>query len=1446
VTDPVTSTGGNAPGLLFQDLIKDRATAFVPRPWLAGDIERCLSDAATRIVLVTGEPGAGKTSLLAGLARAHPEWQHYFIRKDSRTALAGSDLQSFLLTIGHQLARVRPELFEPQRLEVTVDQRIGTVEAGARAVGIRIDDLRASPFHRTASLRVEQDILRVSGSALGVEIGTATVEPRLLEPGVLAHLALIGPAQVLLSDMPDERIVLLVDALDEGAHEPGATLLDWLATGPQLPANVRVVVTSRPHAALDRLRSARGGSLAEITIDPLSPQVRDDLLTYADQELAPETAAKALRANGRDPVEFARALVRQASGNFLYVAMYLRALHQAIDEDDAPLTTRLTNADAVPDGLHGLYAFFVETARTDLERLGMLDISDPLTPTDLVTPAWEGAAQPLLGVLTVAREPLTPEQLRTLAGIRVWPRALHSVLGRIRWLLSARDGRYAFYHPSVAQFLTDPQVAREHPDWGVAEQEWHERIVRHYRAGAPSWADVDWPAVDRYGLAHLAHHLVQCRPAIAAEVPDLVCPGLRLAGRAAFGSDRYFTRVVETAADHLLDAAPAPSDTPAVLFLATVRRQLRRTTFMAAPAVYGLLARLGRVDEAMTRLSALAPSGQQVAALLEVHRHTSHPVRRAAVRELLGEAASMAPLDSHDSVRGFVEEAARRLAPHDLRLALHLWERAQREAWKPAPPDDVLRAAADEADHGDAIELVAGMSSGRCGAYLDLADRAHGGDRDELLAWTGRALRHAAPAERLTSLVRLAGTLRATRPEHADRLAEQTLRELAEAWPGEDGALAHAVAEAAEHAAGPYPALSRELLRRLDTVEVTGLVTDAFFHAARTWAALGDIPAAHRLIDRVLGFGNGVWYTNKAAKVLAAFDGEAATALIDAACARVPPEPSSRDMLSRLHHDGDLETLAEALAGRAPERAVAYARAIATTEWQPPFKDRYSALALVAHRRADAGDLAMARSILDEALHAAEEVPPVADPPLWGFYHLAGEGGGVSRGNAVSDPVAEIPMVMNHTNDWQRLVEQRFHSDPSDILRAMTPSTWSVGQPYCWARTIRCFAEAVAVRDPDRARTLVDALTDPCERVVGLAGLFGTAAAGADRAAADRLWAEFGQAYAAIPRYEWNLPQQQDGPLAYVRPDHRSRFEAAVRLLPWEADPAMAFLGADGTPYLLSMFHFAFGADASRRYASDVLDGRQPYPPFAHTHRSLLGMPPDVHGPLLTGVMLAPAIVNECLATASGAPPAVESPPVLEDELYAAFVDMALLGPEAGAARVRPLLDSPRLPAVAALVARAAEIHGTGHPAVAVLCADVVAAAERAEPARHAVTLLQLARSPATAGLVDAENLLERTLALSDNPWERVERDEVLRELFAILLDRSPGTALRLLYDRTADGWAMAAAMLENAVAPLLEALGPDAPLLLHRALRRAVACVSAQGRTDVPSIDGVRTALGG
>jgi hypothetical protein len=77
----------------------------------------------------------------------------------------------------------------------------------------------ASPFHRTAMLSVELTADVVRGSLIGLDIGRANLEPRLLEPSNLAQLVLVGPAEVLLTKDPAARIVILLDALDEAASE---------------------------------------------------------------------------------------------------------------------------------------------------------------------------------------------------------------------------------------------------------------------------------------------------------------------------------------------------------------------------------------------------------------------------------------------------------------------------------------------------------------------------------------------------------------------------------------------------------------------------------------------------------------------------------------------------------------------------------------------------------------------------------------------------------------------------------------------------------------------------------------------------------------------------------------------------------------------------------------------------------------------------------------------------------------------------------------------------------------------------------------------------------------------------------------------------------------------------------------------------------------------------
>jgi hypothetical protein len=180
----------------FEDLIRDHTGPdFVERGWLCEQIEDALTSDTCRYVLVTGEPGAGKTNLLAGLAKTRRDWLRYFVRQDSRTALVGGDVWSFLMSIGHQLAWQRPEIFQQDRLKVVGQQRIMRVEAEARVVGIQIDDLIVSPFQRTAELALEQRIgnVRGGGSVIGVHIGTAYLEPRRMPPNVLAPFSASWP-----------------------------------------------------------------------------------------------------------------------------------------------------------------------------------------------------------------------------------------------------------------------------------------------------------------------------------------------------------------------------------------------------------------------------------------------------------------------------------------------------------------------------------------------------------------------------------------------------------------------------------------------------------------------------------------------------------------------------------------------------------------------------------------------------------------------------------------------------------------------------------------------------------------------------------------------------------------------------------------------------------------------------------------------------------------------------------------------------------------------------------------------------------------------------------------------------------------------------------------------------------------------------------------------------
>ncbi|MEW2258459.1 hypothetical protein [Streptomyces sp. NPDC047869] len=1477
------------PGHTFEDVVRARTEGdFVERTWLYDEIERALESERGQYVLVTGEPGAGKTSLLAGLARARPDRLRYFFRRDSRTALTGGDVQSFLLAVGHQLAQARPELFELEQLSVVIKQHIDSVEVEGRVVGIRIEDLSVSPFQRTAALELEQRIGDVAGTVSGVEIGTARLEPRLLDPDNLAHLALIGPARVLAAQDPEARIVILLDALDEIADddtvEPRKRLLHWLARSPELPGNVRVVVTSRPHSGLRLFRSAREEQLTEVVIDAGSPEVVADLRSYADRVLETDAVLAMERAKHQLSGSTKQYAVKRAAGNFLYLATYARALTDAIAQQDDGLVDRLLAFSGVPGSLTGLYGFFVEMAR------------EALTPWAGEPVGWERVGRPIVGVLTVAREPLPEDRLLALSGTPSSKEA-QRVLESLRWLLDRQGGRIAFFHPSISEFLVGREARDGHPECWVDEAEWHERIVGSYRGSAPSWADVDWTRVDRYGLAHLAAHVLKAGPRSLAEAVDLVCPGMRRAVRAEFGAESRFLELVDGIARHVADSAPVAAGLPALTYLGVVRHRVARSGGTPVPRALGLMARLGRLKEALEHAAGMRPSMGQFTAVAEILRYarpgpgdpSADELRDLLVESALTVRGDGSRRDDAFEARRAAEVAARLLAPHDAERAVRLWrhgqERVGAESRSGKSLDAVYRAAAGaEQDVDRARALIGRIDGARWADYLDLAERADGVDAMALLHEAERCLQSTGPATHVLGLARLAAAWARHDPGTGRQFLGQVRAQVFSA--GEDKELPGQLVAAAHVLADTDRTTARLLLSRLDTVESNGATEDAVLDGAGLWTRWGSPERARTLVDRYLAGTRGKWAPwarLDAMKALGELSRAEELRLIEEVHTTVTGRSDPRgDPLRSVRFDGALLGVVRRMAEYDLERAAQMARGILQTvpfdhwPWLEGAKrpdheifglDRYSALAGIGHLHVARGERAQAEGVLEEMRREAER--PV---PLRGS---AGPGAGFSSATSgPREPSADnlwdqlnmiaAQTMFNLSEEWAAYVRAHFFRRPADVLRAV-----ELGAHGTTARLVRRFAEHLAGRDMTRATALVRSIADPGERAIGYADLHlaahGPTASSRHGREADAFSKEVDRALGDLPHHRWTAggalertagdepgfrmraggrEQAEDEALAYARPDHRVRFELAVRALGCREDDMRAI---QGQSYLAQAHRSSFLAWASAVHVALEIDDVGRDEVFGPIHWNNLTA--EIDQSSVTARVAAAAAAYEEFRLAREVPGHVlrASRVRIEDPVYAAAVDLVAPAPgsplsRAFTRRLEEMLDAGPLPAVAELLAFAVDVRPENRDALRELAAEVVT---RAEPgsATGADALSVLAASPALGDLVEPVALLREAAGASFG-WQdgASHLGDVRTRLFPVLLRSAPAVALQEFYETASSNWSLTMSLLGHEPDALRDALGDDALAVLGSAIARGLACTSPEN-TAPEVVDGVRLA---
>jgi WD40 repeat protein len=489
-------------------LCEGQRRAFVGREWLIQRVLDALDQPEIRGVILLGSPGVGKTAFMAHLTAKHPDWLHYFVRRDGRTVLRPGDARTFLLSIGEQLAARHPEAFEARALGLNVTQMVQHMAPGSEAIGIRVGDLRPPPFSGF-SATVSQQIGALEGRSVGIQIDRLVLDYRVYSVHDLLALMLVEPLKRLARAHPSARIVVLIDAVDEStfsltADEQGIVQAVAEVFEMEDLQNLRFIISSRPGGAVASLTD-RANALC-IDLDVCKAENSSDIAKYLGTVIPSPDRQQTRLVNEAYWENIRARVLYKSSGNFLYAHSLVVALDGRLTAGETQDPDLEQYVDRVPPTLYGLYAHF-------LRQIGAWSLK-AIGPQ-----AWTGSIRPLLGCLAIAKVPLRARQAASLGELPL--QSVRDMLHELRQFLveevdPAGQRTYRLYHASFAEFLTDYDANSEY--W-VDTVELHKMIAsaiirtENTSSGFLQQIETIGPFDDRmYGIKFVTTHLL--------EIPD--------------------------------------------------------------------------------------------------------------------------------------------------------------------------------------------------------------------------------------------------------------------------------------------------------------------------------------------------------------------------------------------------------------------------------------------------------------------------------------------------------------------------------------------------------------------------------------------------------------------------------------------------------------------------------------------------------------------------------------------------------------------------------------------------------------------------------------------------------------------------------------------------------------------------------------------------------------
>jgi WD40 repeat protein len=280
----------------FTPFILEKRKHFVGREWLFQKIDRWRVTSPQAVLLIVGEPGIGKSAIVAALVHENPEGQvlaYHCCRADT------------------------PATLEPARFVRSIAAMVSARLEGFSAM---LDD----PVIKEALDRADTD------------------------PASAFEAAILSPLHEV--PRPDgNRRYLLIDALDEAlAHPKRPTIVEVLAARiNRLPPWLGIAATTRSEPGV--LSQLRGLPAQALEAD--DPKNQGDVLAFLQRRLSESGLRNKVEASGKTLDDVALDVLQSSAGNFLFVTT-------AIDAIEAG-QLRLDDIESQPPGrLSSLYEVF--------------------------------------------------------------------------------------------------------------------------------------------------------------------------------------------------------------------------------------------------------------------------------------------------------------------------------------------------------------------------------------------------------------------------------------------------------------------------------------------------------------------------------------------------------------------------------------------------------------------------------------------------------------------------------------------------------------------------------------------------------------------------------------------------------------------------------------------------------------------------------------------------------------------------------------------------------------------------------------------------------------------------------------------------------------------------------------------------------------------------------